>query len=287
MLLPLLLQVDIPIRRTLRLTYTRSLPVLATLFLLSYNGVLRVVLTALFSYSTITYLPSGHQQLIWSIDASVPLFGVKFTILFIICLLLSLLLFSLNIILLFTRHLSWFRLITRFKPLLDAFQGSYKDKYYYWVGVHIALRGLFYALYAFQIHLRLIFAVIILILFICYFGYIHPYKQKAINGQELSLLANLNILHAVSYQNNTNIFFITTNVMISLAFIQFCIIVVCYFFIYTCPYNVIVSIVTLKEKLINLRKSKNYHRNISLLNIPECTYNYSEYQDGLVSDDFK
>ena len=171
--------------RTLRLTYTRSLPVLATLFLLSYNGVLRVVLTTLFSYSTITYLPSGHQQLIWSIDASVPLFGVKFTILFIICLLLSLLLFSLNIILLFTRHLSWFRLITRFKPLLDAFQGSYKDKYYYWVGVHIALRGLFYALYAFQIHLRLIFAVIILILFICYFGYIHPYKQKAINGQEL------------------------------------------------------------------------------------------------------
>ena len=75
--------------------------------------------------------------------------------------------------------------------------------------------------------------------------------------------------------------------MISLAFIQFCIIVVCYFFIYTCPYNVIVSIVTLKEKLINLRKSKNYHRDISLLNIPECIYNYSEYQDGLVSDDFK
>ena len=128
--------------RTLRLTYTRSLPVLATLFLLSHNGVLRVVLTALFSYSTITHLPSGHQQLIWSIDASVPLLGVKLTILFIICLLPSLLLFSLNITLLFTRHLSWFRLITCFKPLLDAFQGSYKDKYYYWVGVHIALRGL-------------------------------------------------------------------------------------------------------------------------------------------------
>ena len=26
---------------------------------------------------------------------------------------------------------------------------------------------------------------------------------------------------------------------------------------------------------------------IELLNIPECTYNYTEYQDGLVSDDFK
>ena len=46
--------------RILRLTYTRSLPVLATLFLLSYTGVLRTVLTVLFSYSTITHLPSGH-----------------------------------------------------------------------------------------------------------------------------------------------------------------------------------------------------------------------------------
>ena len=71
-------------QRILRLTYTRSLPVLATLFLLSYNGVLRVVLSILFSYSTITHLPSGHYQIVWSIDASVMLFGVKFTILFII-----------------------------------------------------------------------------------------------------------------------------------------------------------------------------------------------------------
>ena len=273
--------------RILRLTYTRSLPVLATLFLLSYNGVLRVVLSVLFSYSIITYLPSGYQQILWSIDASVLLFGVKFTILFIICLVLSLLLFPLNFVLLFTRYLSWFRLINRFKPLLDAFHGSYKHKYYYWVGVHITLRSLFYALYAFELHLRLIFAVIILTLFICYFGYIQLYKNKLINSQELLLLANLTILYAVSNQNNTKIFFIITNVMISLVFIQFCTIVVYHFLIYTCPCNVVMSIVTLKEKLINVRRSKNHHHDISLLNIPECTYNYSEYQDGLVSDDFK
>ena len=141
-------------------------------------------------------------------------------------------------------------------------------------------------MYAFQLYLRLTFAVIILILFICYFGYIQPYKNKVINSQELLLLANLTILHAVSYQNS-NVFFIITNVMISLAFIQFFTIVVYHFLVYTCPCNVVMSIVTLKEKLINLRKSKNHHHSISLLNIPECTYNYSEYQDGLVSDDFK
>ena len=84
--------------RILRLTYSRSLPVLATLFLLSYTGVLRTVLTVLFSYSTITHLPSGHQERAWSIDASVPLFGLKFTILFITCLMLFLLLIPFNII---------------------------------------------------------------------------------------------------------------------------------------------------------------------------------------------
>ena len=92
--------------RLLRWTYTRSLPVLATLFLLSYTSVLRAVLTVLFSYSTITELPSGHQQLVWSIDASVPLFGLKFTMLFIICLVLFLLLIPFNIVLLFTRCFS-------------------------------------------------------------------------------------------------------------------------------------------------------------------------------------
>ena len=97
--------------RILRLTIFRSLPVLATLFLLSYTGVLKTVLTVLFSYSTVTHLPSGDQQIVWSIDASVPLFGLKFTILFITCLVLFLLLILFNIILLFTRYLSRFRVI--------------------------------------------------------------------------------------------------------------------------------------------------------------------------------
>ena len=78
--------------------------------------------------------------------------------------------------------------------------------------------------------------------------------------------------------------------MISLAFVQLCTLVVCHFLIYICPCNVVVLTAKLKDKLIkfcNLRKLKSCHHDISLLNAPECTYNYSEYQDGLVSDDFK
>ena len=156
--------------RILRLTYTRSLPVLATLFLLSYTGVLRTVLTVLFSYSTITHLPSSHKQIVWSIDASVPLFGLKFTILFITCVLLFLLLIPFNITLLFTRHLLRFRIVYHFKPLLDAFQGSYKDRYYCWVAVHLVIRSLFFAMYGFQTSLKLILSTILLIIFSIYNG---------------------------------------------------------------------------------------------------------------------
>ena len=272
--------------RILRLTYKRSLPVLATLFLLSYTSVLRTVLTVLFSYSAITHLPSGHQELVWSIDASVPLFGLKFTILFIICVMLFIVLLFFNIILLFTRCLLQFRLITYFKPILDAFQGSYKDRFYYWVAVHIILRSLFFALYAFQVNSRIILATIILVLSVGWFGYACPNKNKMVNFQELLLLINLTVMHVVSIQRHNHLFGIVTNLMISLTFIQLCIIVIYHFLTYTCHYDIENALCTVKGKLVKRRRKDNLI-NVALLEIPERTYNYSEYQDGLVSDDFK
>ena len=261
--------------RILRLTFSRSLPILATLFLLSYTGVLRTVLTVLFSYSTITHLPSGHHQMVWSIDASVPLFGIKFTILFIACLVLFLLLIPFNIILLFTRYLSKFRMINRFKPLLDAFQGSYKDKYYYWVAVNIILRSLFFALYGLKSKLRLLIATMILVVFTTCHGYIQPNINKIVNIHELLLLINLTITYAVSYySSNYNVFSLVTNIMISLAFIQFSIIVLYHFFVYTCHLDVVTAFRTLKENAIRFygSTSDNYLNDIALLDINENTY---------------
>jgi len=218
----------------LRWTYTRSLPVLATLFLLSYTSVLRAVLTVLFSYSTITQLPSGHQQVVWSIDASVPLFSLKFIILFITCLVLFLLLIPFNLILLFTRCLSQFRMINYFKPLLDAFQGSYKNKYHYWIGVLILLRSMFFIFYALNAKLKLVLSTVLLISFSILVGYIHPSRNQLVNIQELLLLLNLTILYAVCSHVSGSMFSTVTNVMISLAFIQFCTIVFYHFLTYTC-----------------------------------------------------
>ena len=271
-----------------RLTCTRSLPILATLFLLSYTSVLRAVSTVLFSYSTITKLPSGQQELVWSIDASVHLFEFKFIILFITCLILFLILIPLNFVLLFTRYLAWFKIVYRFKPLLDAFQGSYKYRYYYWIAVNILVRNLFYILSVLTLELSLVVSALILIMFTTLNGYIQPNKNHLINVQELLLLVNLSIMYttAASHPHWGNI---AINVMVSIAFLQFCGIVLIHFFMYTCNCSTGTTVQSVKAKVMKFChiKTNNCQRNdVKLLNIPECTYNYKEYRDGLVSDDF-
>ena len=67
------------------ITSRRALPVLTTLFLLSYTKTLRIVCNVLFFYSSITYLPSKHTTQVWSVDANVTLFGAKFILLFVNC----------------------------------------------------------------------------------------------------------------------------------------------------------------------------------------------------------
>ena len=51
-----------------------------------------------------------------------------------------------NLILLFTRKLSWLRLITTFKPFLDTYFGAYKDSAYYWTGLLLLIRVIIYVL---------------------------------------------------------------------------------------------------------------------------------------------
>ena len=101
-------------------------------------------------------------------------------------------------------------------------------------------------------------------------------------------------MYAVSYQGSGSIFSIVTNVMISLALLQFCTIIFYHFLTYTCHHNIVTTLKNGKEKLMKLctvcRKNYNDCQNandLALLNIPEPTYNYNEYRDGLVGDDFE
>ena len=166
-------------------------------------------------------MPSGERSFVWSFDASVKVFGLKFTILFITCLLMLLPLISFNILLLFAPQMSKFTLTKHFKSLLDAFQGSFKQKYYYWIGMTVIFRGVFLVLQTVPIRMKMIMSTACVITFSLLFATLRPYKSKFVNIQELVLSLNLSIMYVVSYQGDSNRFSIITNVMISLALLQF------------------------------------------------------------------
>ena len=107
-----------------RLTHNRALPALATLFMLTYNNILQAIASAPL-YTTIITIPSHNSKSLWILDPTIPLFGWKFSLLISVCLLLFLLLLMFNAILLFTKPLMRFRIIHRFKPVIDAFQGPF------------------------------------------------------------------------------------------------------------------------------------------------------------------
>ena len=96
-------------------------------------------------------------------------------------------------------------------------------------------------------------------------------------------------MHAVSYQDSEKTFSIVINVLINMALIQLFVIMLHHFFAYTCHFNIEIPLQALNHKLVNLYYKNNLKDtfDVELLNIPECTYNYTEYQEGLVSDDFK
>ena len=272
-----------------RLTANRALPVFATLFLLSYTKILLAVSSVLFFYSVITYLPGEHTTVVWEIDTGVSLFGLKFTILFIVCLILFLILIMFNIVLIFTRTLFWFRYISRFKPLLDAYQGPYKDKFYYWTGLQLVMRALFFGLSALDRSLNLLTGSLILGIMLALHGIIQPFKSKFRNVQELLLLLNLHGIYVASLYSISKT--IAVRVLVILAFVQ----LVCIGLYHTKRYALAKCLANNKwnfsfaEKFCQIMKyfkksdlsQANIQHGIQLTNaVPEVAYNYKQFRDN-------
>ena len=184
--------------RMQRLTARRGLQVLATIFLLSYTKTLLAVSNVLFFYSPITHLPSTDTALAWSVDANVPLFGIGFTVLFTVCLLIFLLLIPFNMLLIFTRTLSRFRTVNYFKPILDAYQGPYKTKFYYWTGLQLLMRAVFFGLSGLDRSTNVIASAILLGAMIWLYEKASPFNNKLNNVIEILSLINLQALFIIS-----------------------------------------------------------------------------------------
>ena len=145
--------------RVSRMLGSNPVAVLATLFLLSYAKILRVILVAL-SITTLEY-PNDKMQLVWLSDANttylhgkhIPLFVIGILFLVFIFLPYTLLLLLGQWLQRFSHRkvLSWMNNL-KLKAFLEAYYAPYKIKHRYWTGLLLVARFILLPVYAVNAH---------------------------------------------------------------------------------------------------------------------------------------
>ena len=131
--------------RVAKVMGNNGVPVLATLFLLSYSKLFNTVITAM-SYTTL-YTTQG-QKLVWSADGNLDYLGPKHIPLFCVAVAaLVFLWFPYTLLLLLGQWLHRFdyhiitRMLLNLKPFLDAHFAAFKDNHRYWFGLLLLVRA--------------------------------------------------------------------------------------------------------------------------------------------------
>ena len=215
----------------------RAVPVLDTLFLLSYMKLLRIVAATL-EFSTLTEYPEGSTLVVWSVDGNLIYFGFPHVLLFLAGLATLLFLWLPYTLLLFLmqwlRRLSNLRLlkwIMRFHPVYDAYFAPLKHKHQYWFGVLLLIRGILLLTFASTfgvpdtINLLLLLFSGISLLFCMIL--IQPYKSVATLAVHSCFLTNLTLLSgfiffAYTHSNGQRLQSVAVGLSTGLAFLQFC-----------------------------------------------------------------
>ncbi|MCG8623379.1 MAG: hypothetical protein MJE68_15475, partial [Proteobacteria bacterium] len=130
--------------RVSKLVGYNAVQVLATLFLISYAKMLRLIIDV-FSFTTITY-PDGYKKTVWLIDGNVEFFKGKHIPLVLVTVIFILLSLPYTFILLmiqFLYKISHYRVmfwVQRLKPFFDAYTGPYRANHRYWTGLLLIVR---------------------------------------------------------------------------------------------------------------------------------------------------
>ncbi|XP_065917477.1 uncharacterized protein [Dysidea avara] len=267
-----------------RVTAQRGLPVLATLFLLSYTKILITTCIVLFSYTEIITLSRSGQssRLVWSVSTDVPLFGRQHAPLFAINLISLLILIPFNIVLLFNRQLARFRLIQRFKPLLDPYKAPYQDRYYYWTGYQLVIRTILLGITALSKNNNLTVATLIIGCVMCVHGYLSPFNSNLLNLQELGLMLNVLTVYVLVNVDQSSLVIL---IIVSMAVAYITISLLCHCVQHTCGRLVKTS---LHDKVMKWRMRYSLTHSIEMDTklLPDenwVTGTYEEYREPIVA----
>jgi len=214
-----------------KVTRKRVIPVMATLYLLSYSKLMQVTFRGLFSYTTIHHLYAvENKDVYWSMDSSVPLFGIEFSLLFIFCSIVFLfLIIPTNVLLISGKNVYRFKtVVTYLKPFLDAYQAPFKDNCRYLLGVEFFLRTIIYAITSLSAQNTTAIYNTILLLYIVYVCQVMPFKSR-LNSIFYSLnlvyMSGYVILFTRFYPFMTKTYGIIFNLIFYLSFLQFLVVI--------------------------------------------------------------
>ena len=136
-----------------RLIGCNSVPVLATLLLLSYAKLLRAIIATV-SFTFIEFEDKSYLT-VWLADGNVKYLSPKHVALFLAAFLFTLLYtLPLTLIVLFgpclqaRSHYTLFKSVHRLKPFLDAYQGPYRIKFRQWTGILLIARLVLFVIHA-------------------------------------------------------------------------------------------------------------------------------------------
>ena len=220
-----------------RLIGDNSVPVLATLLLLSYAKLLRTIIAA----AAFVYIEFEDKtwKTVWLHDGNVEYLHSKHIVLLLIAL-LFLFTYILPLILLVLlapclqalSHHRGFRWVNKFKPFLDAYQGPYSDKFRFWTGLLLLARLVLFVVYAANFKsdcsMNFFWTIAITALLIAVLLGKPVYRHRIANRIELVCLVNIVILCFVNwltsktdYRNWERIGLVTTYISVAVIMLTF------------------------------------------------------------------
>ena len=228
----------------------RAVPLLATLFLLSYTKLLRTVMT-IFEFGVLTHYPDESKIIVWRLDGNLPYCQQPHIYLFLIAVPFFLFLclpFTLFLLLIQCwrriSHLKLLRWINKLTPFYDAYFAPLEDKHHYWFGTLLLIRGalliVFTATSSISPFVSLLILAIILAMLLFYMSIKPVYKSKLVRLFESASVINLLVLMSCTlYTGDRSRYYGTTALQLSIgfAFVQFLLIILISA-IKTCYHNI-------------------------------------------------
>ena len=271
-----------------KLTRRRVIPVIATIFLLSYNKLLSVTVKVLFSFTNIYSLPDNNKTVIWKWDSSIPLFGLRYSILFVVCLIVFLfILIPLILLLCFTKHFYRCKFIAKYlKPYLDAFQAPFKDSCRYYPGMELFIRCMSFVVgnRILNDHKTQAFGNLICVLVLMYLCSFKPFKSISNTILYTSFVLNVEfIVIFIIFKVATPLFKLLLCILILVAFAKLGgIILYCFYVNYLYKVKFLQNLIVKVNKITHKFKTRNTTKHDST-SFANC--NYQPFQEELLDMD--